>query len=287
VINILSWLGYGDSLITGSIIENGLQPRVGVRLVGTTLSDEVWSILMQPFQSDEILFSNMPSFYSLRKSSLKSVIHDYSTARDWMLHNTKRSDTVVFEKSRDLRNIMITRGLGINVVEIVRRDGAYIDRAKALSPYFGLHQWHQSAQVSRQVGHILINPSARSLRREIPKHALDVILRAARINSVSVSLIDYDGRFSGYMGIVDSYILSPCLSDAANLLKTADLYVGPDSFFTHLAYYFRIPQVGFFWKDNVYFEPPGLNKSGGVYYYDEINDDLKLFNKIDALLNGV
>jgi ADP-heptose:LPS heptosyltransferase len=47
-------------------------------------------------------------------------------------------------------------------------------------------------------------------------------------------------------------------------MRAADLYVGADSFFLHLAYHFDVPMFAIVPSETAYFAPPGLAAAGGV-----------------------
>ena len=280
---ILSLLGYGDCLITGSIIENKRRAVVDVRLIGTRVSAESWSVLHAPIEPDEIILNNIPAFYVIKSKSLAKAYIDFRKTRAWVINNVQEKDTVIFEKAPDLRNRLIMSGVDCEIVEIERRGGAYYDRSKALAPYYGLHQWPDCERLLNSPKTVLINPDAREVKRQIHGAHLYIMAKAFKKLGARICLLDYNGAYRFCKDLADDYVFKPTLKDAVSVLKSSDFYIGPDSFFTHLAYYLKVPQLAFFWKDNTYFEPPGLSRVGGVFYFDDLRDHGALEKKISLL----
>jgi hypothetical protein len=52
----------------------------------------------------------------------------------------------------------------------------------------------------------------------------------------------------------------------------------------HLAYYFRIPFLAFFWPSNMYFAPPGMVDQGNFVLYPQAGDAMILAGKLRGLL---
>ena len=83
MIYIFSFLGYGDSLITGSIIENMRHTATSACLVGTEFTAETWEIMRIPLKPDVVLLSKTASFFKIKSSSLADIIHDFKIVRSW------------------------------------------------------------------------------------------------------------------------------------------------------------------------------------------------------------
>lgn len=285
MIYLLSLLGYGDSIITGSIIESMVADQ-DMYLVGTNISKSAWSLLHKKLTPRVVLFDDFPAFYSIKASGFGAAWRDFEVAREWAVRNVKRDDSVIFERGKDLRSRLMLRGLGCEIVESYKEEGAYVDRANMLGPFCGVHEWMAAERLCSRPKQILINPCARDRIRAVPKAALYEILKTLKEADVSVHLVDYDGSYDEFARLVNKYLYRPGLETSVEHLRSSDFYIGPDSFFIHLAYYFRIPQLAFFWGRNTYFVPPGLVASGGVFFFDNIGDLRALKGKILTLIDG-
>lgn len=285
MIYIFSFLGYGDSLITGSIIENMRHTATSACLVGTEFTAETWEIMRIPLKPDVVLLSKTASFFKIKSSSLADIIHDFKIVRSWASFNIREWDTVIFETPSEFRNHLLLFGTKCNAVTIKRRTSAYFDRSHAFSRYFGFHQWHDSVSLSKNPNRILINPCAGDARRHMGDATLGVVLKVLNKIGVQTYLLDHKAAYGDFRSEVDVYIVKPTLVEAVSILRLSDFYIGPDSFFTHLAYYFNIPQLALFWKKDTYFEPPGLSRVGGLYYFDDLSESKLFEKKVFSLLS--
>lgn len=283
---LISLLGYGDNLITGSILENKLTDPKILRIVGSGVTQRVWSLLKKPINVDTILFDEVPAIYTLRERGLLAALRDASVFRSWANKTLTDNDTVIFESASSYRNQWL---LGKNIcrrAETHRVTNAYTDRALVIGNIVGSHVWIDAEPPCNVANEILINPNARSKDRTISPQVVGQIITSAKSININVSLIDIHGNLAAYSAQVNHYILNPTLDEAVIALRRVDRYIGPDSFFMHLAYYYRIPQLALFWKRDVYFQPPGLMKQGGIFYFDDISNVVNIKSRLLGFMLG-
>jgi len=286
MIYIISLLGYGDNLITGSILESKDAESAGLRVVGSAITQKVWRLLRRPIQPNVILYDESPGFYTLKESGLVAAIHDANSFRAWARKSLSRNDSIIFEKSAHLRHQWLLQGVGCARIEVHRSMNAYTDRSDVLSNYIGTHTWNLAVRPCGAATSIFINPSARSMDRTLSPQIVETIVAVANDENIKVTLVDTHNNLWKYKEKVHRYILNPSLDEAVSALQHVDRYIGPDSFFMHLAYYLRIPQLALFWKNDVYFQPPGLLNQSGIYYFDDLSNIVHFKRKLQTFIIG-
>lgn len=285
MIHFLSWLAFGDCLISGSLLEQveGLGTRA--RVVGTSITEAVFPLLRRPPVVEATVFAGMPAFYSVRAHSAWTSIRHLHAASSWVGQHLRANDVAVFENGTSVRNALICARAGCRRIEVPRVRGAYqdrYDRYSALLP--GMQPFQPAAQPDARATRLLVNPCARSRDRQLPFSMVEGLIRRAAIRGVETVLLDMNGDFAGLRDQVTTYAREPALADSVALLKSSDRYAGPDSFFVHLAYYFRVPSLSVFHRDNVYFMPPGVSEQRSYLYFDELADLRAVDQQIDAFL---
>ncbi len=286
MIYLITLLGYGDNLITGSILENKYIDSSKLTVVGSQVTQKVWRLLNKPITPDYVIFNEIPAFYALREFGLSAALRDARIFRRWALESVDSNDSVIFEQRSSFRNICLLIGTGCKRIEIYRQKGAYTDRLDAISKDIEKHTWSDGALPRGISQRILINPTARSKIRSLNPGTINTIIEVAKITKSSISIIDMHGDLETFRSKVDNYLCNPSLEEAAAALRQADRYIGPDSFFMHLAYYYRVPQLALFWKSDTYFQPPGLLRQGGIYYFDDILDVSLIKRRLLAFMMG-
>ena len=285
MITLLSLLGYGDALITAALLERAGAASRDIRIVGTAITARVGELLNQPRAPDQILFDDVPAFYALKKHGPMQALRDARTLRGWAQAHAGPGHTLIFEKPPSLRNRWMVAGRGCSVIEIPKRSTVYQDRAEVLAPL--LRAEHAFAPVALPAGRartLLINPSSRIADKALGPQAVHNLVAAAHRRGVAVTLIDVDGSFAAMAADVACYLPKPALADAAQALKVADRYIGPDSFFLHLAYYYRVPELVFFPEGSNYFRPPGLFEQGCGLYLKDLENPALLQARLDWFL---
>jgi hypothetical protein len=281
MINILSILGFGDCLITGYILqgmgyqENDTFPKI--RIIGTNNTIEVWKMLGFRSSPEAIIFKSIPAFYNMRGSPASSIVRDYLKFRNWLKFSVANDDVLFTETPIDWRTRFLSHGCKCSIVGVQRSATAYLDRANVLGGLLEREMnWPLIVRPQGVANRILLNPVARQINRCFDDSTIFLIIQLAKSFGIELVLLDYGGTLEKFKTLVDSYLQRPTLSDAINALKQSDRYIGPDSFFMHLAYLNGIPQMPFFQRGWTYFSPPGLLELGNVYYFDDILDTQKL-----------
>lgn len=283
MVYIFSILGYGDCLITLSLLEQ--QPDVVKTnwiVVGTKVTADVAKLMRHPLSVLSVL-SDTASFYTIKEKGLLRAAVDVLAIRRWSKQMLKHDDVLVFEKE-DWRNAWLVPKKINSIRQVPRQENAYIDRARALQEFCPPLTLPPCKTLSNRPSQLLLNPSARHHSRTLKGPVIDAIIDAARNVRAEVCLIDIDGKFKEWRNQVALYRNSPELKESIALLEKTDCYIGPDSFFLHLAYYHKIPFFGFFYRQNMYFAPPGMINAGNYIYFDEAQDLSKLKAKLSAFL---
>lgn len=285
---LMSILGYGDSLITGSILEYGLaRRRRELRTVGTGITKSSWALLRAPLAPDIILFPDLPAFYSIRERGAAAATRDVMAIRRWARRNLTRWDTVILEHPDRLRGFIIMGSLGRRLVAPALRDSAYRDRSDFLARELGCeYVWKPAKPASGAARRLLVNPRGRAKSRAIPVPAVRAIVRVAKHLQCEMTLLDPYGHYVELKTEVGKYITKQPLPEVSEALRAADRYIGPDSFFSHLAYYFGVPQISIFSRSWLYFVPPGLSEAGGVVFEDEVADECYWERKLERFIRG-
>ena len=282
MIHIVSLMGYGDSLITLSLIERAADAGK-VRVLGSGVTEAVSALMRGPSPAIEVLLSSTASFYVVGEKGYAAAMSDALEFRRWARSTLREGDTLVFEKSGH-RHRILTLGLPCNAVQIPRDSTAYRDREARLRPYLGAQTWPASASANAAARSVLINPAARAEARMLPLAMIEAAVRLASEAGAEVSLIDMDGRYEALRPRVTNYLRSPPLNESAAALRAADRYLGPDSFFMHLAYYFAVPQLAVFHPEDVYFAPPGLFEQNQYLFFGDAQNPRNLHAKLRRLM---
>lgn len=284
MITLLSLLAFGDNLITASLLERAGTAANDIRVVGTKVTKQVAELLNHPYPVSHTLFDDVPAFYELKKSGMRKGFGDALLLRRWALSNLGPGDTVMFEKPPSPRNRWMVAGTGCKVIEVPKRATAYEDRALAFAPIIGRQVWSDVVVPDHRAKTLLINPSSRQRYKELSQSDLQWLIAQANFRGIETTLIDIDGSLGSFASSVARYLARPKLVDAALALKAADRYIGPDSFFLHLAYYYGVPALGFFPSGSHYFRPPGLFEQGCGLYLSDLENRKLLQHKLEWFL---
>lgn len=281
----MSWLAFGDCLITGSLLEqvDGLGARA--RVVGTSITEAVFPLLRRPPAVDAVVFAGMPGFYSVRSHSARTTIRDLHTASSWVGQHLVAGDVAVFENGTSMRNALICARAGCRRIDVPRVHGAYQDRYDCYSALLpGMEPFQPMPLPTAKATRLLVNPCARSRDRQLPLAMVESLVHRAKTRGIDTVLLDMNGDFAPLRDQVTTYAREPALSESVALLKSSDRYIGPDSFFVHLAYYFQVPSLSVFHRDNVYFMPPGTSEQRSYLYFDELADPRAVDKRIDVFM---
>lgn len=128
-----------------------------------------------------------------------------------------------------------------------------------------------------------MNPGARLEHKRLPHEVIEQVLGYAGARGIEVFLLDAERRHAHTEPRVRHYAQRGNLHDDIEILRHADLYIGADSFFLHLAYHFDLPLFAIVPPGEFYFAPPGLANIGGVLTIPEAARPHCLATALDAL----
>lgn len=276
LIYLASLLGFGDALVSLSLLEK-IRPAKPDQVVvlGTGLTSAVLGTLKHPpWWKQRELFGGIPGFYELRTQSPLSAVRDLAFLSRLLRNTLNESDQLLLEK-QDWRSSLLSVG-NKGIVVTPRGTSAYQARKEMLEMVFSssitLPHCQKPAIRPKKV---LINPSARQAVRCFSGELLKVLLGFFSTKGCEVTLLDPTGQYEAFAERSAAYMRAPSLASAARAVRESDFYVGPDSFFLHLAYYYDKPFFTFFLPGWFYFAPPGTLDLGN-YAISEPSMDLKL-----------
>jgi hypothetical protein len=280
MIYLASILGYGDCLISLSLLEG--RDAAPVQVVGSAVVRQVAPLLRQPPPAAELDLPGHAAFYLMRSASPLAAWRDFRSFRRWSTRTLKPGDTLILEKPDRRNRFLVPRGC--RVVDVPRTGAAYTDRAAVLAPHTGPRELAPAPPPLGRPRSLLINPGARMRFRMLPPTVVEEALRMAAGAGVATTLVDFEGGYAGLAPLAQAYLRAPPLAESAAALRRSDRFLGTDSFFMHLAYYYRIPQLAFFHTADTYFTPPGLAEAGGRCFFHEVDDSERLRAALGRLL---
>jgi ADP-heptose:LPS heptosyltransferase len=235
---------------------------------------------------EETLFDDVAAFYVIRERGISAALRDMRAFRNWARQRLAPGDTLIFE-TRGIRTRWLVPRRDCQVLQVSRRHGAYVDREQLLRPFIGRQNWPPCIKPKTPAKRLLINPTARAQARFLSIAVVKKSLCIAAAVGTEVCLIDVDGRYESLRADVQSYMRAPKLQEAVAALRASDRYLGPDSFFMHLAYYYRIPFLAFFSPMNTYFMPPGAREQDTFIFYSNAEATDEFETKFHRLLAPV
>jgi len=274
VIQFVSLMAFGDALITLSLLQK-CQARGGeFRIIGTGVTRQVASLFAEEFPLVEVL-ADKAAFNTIKERGGVAAVRDFIAAAAGLRRLTRRGDILAFERA-DIRNrLLIPPGRTGSYAPYTSQ--VYEDRRTQMAALFGESSpWPVVSAPASPVERVLINPCARYRRRRLQGQVMDNVVALSRQRGWELTLVDPCAEYAGYAGQVDRYLSRPALAEAAEALRDVDFYIGPDSFFVHLAYHYRIPHFGFFYPDHLDFQPPGMYAAGNWATFTEAADPQKL-----------
>jgi hypothetical protein len=253
-------MAYGDCMVSLSLLEQLPGSVRPYRVLGTEVTQRVSQLLRKPLPVT-VMLPDKAAFYTIKERGGVAALSDFITMRRFLASVAGPGDLLAFER-QDWRNVLL-KPAGCEAIYAPRGDSAYVDRQALVRRLFGVAEdWVRAPLPDRGVRSVLINPCARYRHRWLSDEILHNLFAIGERRGWTLVLVDPCAQYERFKGRVAHYVPRPALQSAAALLRAADLYIGPDSFFVHLAYYFRVPHFGFFYPDNLYFLTPGMVKLG-------------------------
>lgn len=270
MLHLLSAMAYGDCLVTLSQLEQLPPDARPYSLLGTAITGRISGLLHRPLPVTELL-PDKAAFYTIKERGAVAAVQDFITLRRELAARAQPGDVFAYE-----RPILRNRALhprGCTAVYAPFGASAYEDRQTLVRELFGsAAAWQPCALPQRPVLNVLVNPCARYRHRWLSPAIIENLLVIAAQRGWNLTLLDPCARYGGLRERVARYETQLPLAAAAALLRDADLYVGPDSFFVHLAYYYGVPCFGFFHPDWLYFLLPGARERGNWCSFDQAED---------------
>ncbi|MGH8461591.1 MAG: glycosyltransferase family 9 protein [Stenotrophobium sp.] len=282
MLRIISAMGYGDCLITLSLLERLGPVEREYEIVGTAVTARISALLNRPLPVVELL-PDKAAFYTVKEDGPWKALQDWFSVNRSLRRLSRSGDIFAFER-RDLRNRSV-KPLRCVGVYAPQTHCAYNDRQTLVRELFGhAPEWTPAASPQNAVRSVVINPCARYRHKWLTPEILKNLMEIAAQRGWSVTVLDPCGSHAQFSGHA-RYIARPALADAAAILKSSDLYIGPDSFFIHLAYYYRVPLFGIFVPQNHDFQVPGMAQLGNCMNLDAAADRTALERTLSAFLD--
>jgi ADP-heptose:LPS heptosyltransferase len=278
-------MGHGDCVITLSLLSRLPPQAPAFEIIGTAATTRVSALLARPLPVTEVL-PGMAALYTIRHEGWRKAAADFFTLRKALHARARPGDILAFE--RDLRRSRWLVPPRTILKFSPEHTSGYEDRRIWLQDLFGVPlDWPARTGSSASVRRVAINPCARTPDRQLPAAAMESVLACAKRHSWKLTLIDPQKAFAEYRSRVSEYRdgMMP-LAQAADLLRGADLYIGPDSFFLHLAYYLGVSPFGIFLPDWLYFLLPGSRESHAYCDFDQARTPGGLERALERFLVG-
>ncbi|HEX4872508.1 MAG TPA: glycosyltransferase family 9 protein [Nevskiaceae bacterium] len=245
---------YGDCLILLSLLERLHPPHPPLRVLGSGLSAEVAALLRRPLSVEPVL-PGKAAFYALHSRGLRAGAREWLQLRRHLRQTVAPGDTVLFERAR-WRHRGLVPG-GVRVIEGAPHASAYERYRSAVEQAFGQPLPWTPAVAPGRIRQVVVNPAAGAAARWLSASAVAHLAAACRERGWTLCLIDPLDQHGALDASGLRRLRRPALPEAVQALRSADLYIGPDSFFLHLAYYWRVPALGVFQPGDQEFLPPG------------------------------
>jgi hypothetical protein len=285
-LNYVSILGFGDALVSLSMLQQVFPEPQQIRILGSSITAQIQTAIVgSQYELVEITQAHAKTF-SIRTSGLGDILNEVYQVRRWSRQKLSGRDVVFFE-SPSLRNKILFSGMGTKLISPQRTDSAYRDRAKMLESYTGKSIYFPDCPLpEKRPESVLINPSARDPARAISLPVLHNLRTYFQDRNVNIALMDPGATYQTLATQFDEYYGPSDLATAAANLRRHQLYIGPDSLFTHLAYYYRIPSLTLVnVNPDFYFAPPGTKQQGNYFSEADLLDAMQLPAKLDRFLH--
>jgi hypothetical protein len=282
-------VAYGDSLITLSILEQLPAHAHTYRLLGSAVTRDVAKLLRTSLPVQTLL-DHEAALYTIREHGVLKAYRDFLSLKSGFDRLAKYGDVFAFE-FRDTRNWALVprkcRAMYAGRKHGRPGDSVYEDRRSFINNLLGTsYKWTQSPRPNPNIQKVLINPHARHQSRRLSPETINILANIAERENWSISLIDVSGDFKALQGRVDNYVLQPSLEEACDMLASSQLYIGPDSFFLHLAYYHKVPCFGFFMRNHLIYLPPGMRELNSFIFFDDSRNSMAIEKRLSSFVHG-
>ncbi len=281
--HIFLLLAYGDNLTSLSLLGNVTNSNI--RIHGTSLTKEVSKLLEQEDLQIHDVFKQIPAFYDVKKCGVMKSLKDFWYFIQYVRKNISKHEALFFEKNDFRYKLLKIIFFRYKMSSIHKHDNFYSDKRAALSAFLNVNLTYQGSVVmpeQKQTKTILINPTGRVALRNLEKGVLESIVMFLTNGGYQIHLIDHLKLYSNLSKKVYRYYDHTSLTQAVTILKSVDLYCGPDSLFIHLAYVFNTPYFVILNYDSSYFLPPKSKNCSFIKSHphaDKNKDLIKVFEK--------
>lgn len=284
MIRIVSLLAFGDSIISLALLDQARSEGAEFQIIGTGITQQVAQLFRDPLPVDQILPSKA-AFNTIKERGPRAAWADWLLARRALRQRCLPGDLLVFERDDYRNRLLVPKGCKADYAGA--SGNVYQDRRDQARALFGgfASTWPTVGRPDSEPRRVMINPCARYRRRHLQPAIMENVLALCARRNWAVTLVDPSLEYAGYRERVANYLPTPELSAAADELRHSDLYIGPDSFFIHLAYFFQVPHFGFFYPDHLVFQTPGMAALGGWASFEDAADPLRLAARMDAYLS--
>lgn len=264
---VVSLLAYGDSLITLSLLERIGAAQGRYQVIGSGVTCAVSQLMRQPPPITKLL-EGEAALYTVKDNGIFRAAQDFKFLRTGFRKLAKPGDVFAFELPAGRSRALVPEGCGYE--HPLASASVYDDRHQFISRLIeNAGPWTPTARPATPIKRVLINPCARHSSRWLRPEVMESLLSIARRRDWHVTVLDPCGHHQVVRKHVDQYLTQSSLVDAAALLRESDLYIGPDSFFIHLAYYFRVPCFGFFLPHHLIYLLPGMRQLGNFIFFEQ------------------
>lgn len=266
---ILNFLALGDFVISQSVLIHYLESKKSSSNDWLFIGSEENAYLSKLLFSQRInvkydsVVSSIPPLFNVRNSSILDVTNSLFLLRKKINAYRDPVNTFFCEK-KDFRYSLICNSNNIKWPKA--KSNIYSDRYNCFfSDNIDIDSLAKPlSDCKNSLKTILINPHSRMGKKELKEEDLLLILETLRyyLPSTIISLFDFDDKYSKCHIYADRVIKYSTLHDSVRTLKDSSFYIGADSLFLHLGYFFNIPTLAIYNNYlNDYFSPPGLISS--------------------------
>lgn len=275
---------FGDSLISLSLL-NRLPGQISrVHILGTPVTQQVAAATGLTRFPIRPALPGIAAFFDIRVRGVRHALDDLRRIRRHLADHTRPGDVLLVEQ-RDWRNRLLIPAGHAAVVEPARTVSVYVDRSALIESHFGARLTLPTCRrPSSRPYTVVIHPGARQPGRTFPQDMVESLMDYAKVKGLSVRLIDPDSSYSIFRQRAETYLPAPTLDEAIACLRASDLFIGADSFFLHLAYFYGIPLFGIGETARPYFSPPGMVEQGCSSTLQAACDRRTLFSALDRAL---
>ncbi|MFO1433602.1 MAG: hypothetical protein U1F76_26485 [Candidatus Competibacteraceae bacterium] len=230
--------GFGDCLISLYFLSQIPPERRNFRILGTGWTQEILSLLQLRDIAFDCVFDHIVAFYTVKKSGIWRAGRDL--VKFVSLLRQSKAKRIILE-IHDFRLRLIRFMTPHAYIHSPERGNVYSKRRELFANVFGVVPSLPDLCLPGDSRRVVIHATSSRMTKDLQECEVRALIDWSKSTNAEPVLIDFDGRFSSLKHYVAEYYLRPPLSQALEILRGCDLFVGVDSFFMHIAYLFSIP----------------------------------------------